>query len=355
MFDNGMPTQSGPRIAKAAGGWAPQAYSAISTTPATVSSVPVTRARLGACARGRSAGSFVGRVFSCHVWAIRVSFSDEESELTDDALAGPFRLWQRRRGHRYSLDDVTTAWVAARARPDARCVLDLGCGIGSVLLMLLYKLPLARAWGLEAQLESFELLARNCARNGVMARARLLHGDLRDEAQLERLLGQARALGSDGFELVTGTPPYQPLGRGSISPDLQRAHARVELRGGVEAYLRAAGRLLAPGGSVVVCADARHPERVERGAAEAGLKLVRRMDVVPLARRPALFTAFTLARASDVATVACERACELVARDGDGRRTAAALELRAFFDLPLPITEPPSPRLRARTQAVKVG
>jgi tRNA1(Val) A37 N6-methylase TrmN6 len=129
----------------------------------------------------------------------------------------------------------------------------------------------------------------------------------------------------------------------------------VELRGGVEAYLRAAGRLLAPGGSVVVCADARHPERVERGAAKAGLKLVRRMDVVPVAQRPALFTVFTLARASDVATVACEWACELVARDEDGRRTAAALELRAFFDLPLPITEPPSPRLRARTQAVKVG
>jgi tRNA1(Val) A37 N6-methylase TrmN6 len=154
---------------------------------------------------------------------------------------------------------------------------------------------------------------------------------------------------------VTGTPPYQPLGCGSISPDSQRAHARVELRGGVEAYVRAAGGLLAPGGLAVVCADARRPERVERAAAAAALKLVRRMDVVPVAGRPALFTVFTLARAADAATVDCEQAAELVARDANGTRTTAALALRAFFDLASLVGEPPSPRLRPRSQAVNVG
>jgi tRNA1Val (adenine37-N6)-methyltransferase len=59
-----------------------------------------------------------------------------DDELSCDALTADFRLFQRRRGHRFSLDDLATAWVAARARPDARVVLDLGCGVASVLLMV---------------------------------------------------------------------------------------------------------------------------------------------------------------------------------------------------------------------------
>jgi tRNA1(Val) A37 N6-methylase TrmN6 len=270
---------------------------------------------------------------------------------TDDALAGPFRVWQRRRGHRYSLDDVATAWVAARARPEARFALDLGCGLGSVLLMLAYKLPEARLWGVEAQAESFALAQRNCARNCVDARVRVAHGDLRDAAQIERVRTEIAALGGAGCELVTGTPPYQPLGEGSVSPDAQRAHARVELRGGVEAYVAAAARALAPGGVAVVCADARRPERVEHSASAAGLGVVQRMDVVPAAGKPALFSVFTLRHAEHA--TACERAPDFVARDAGGARSAQALELRRFFDLPLPVGEAPSPRLRARRQGHK--
>jgi len=273
--------------------------------------------------------------------------NEHGEELRDDALAGPFRVWQRKRGHRYSLDDVVTAWVAARARPEASDALDLGCGLGSVLLMLAYKLPQARLWGVEAQAESFALLQRNCKRNGVGQRVRALHADLRDGACQAELLA---ACGGRGFELVTGTPPYQPLGRGSVSPDPQRAHARVELRGGVEAYLQAASRLLAPGGTFVVCCGARTPERVERGAAAAGLAPIARLDIVPAPDKPALFSVFSLQAAGEAARP-CERLPPLLARDARGARTPAALSLRAFFDLPLPPSEPPSPRVRRRTQA----
>jgi tRNA1(Val) A37 N6-methylase TrmN6 len=272
--------------------------------------------------------------------------NEHAEELRDDALAGPFRVWQRKRGHRYSLDDVVTAWVAARARPEARNVLDLGCGLGSVLLMLAYKLPQARLWGVEAQAESFALLQRNCVRNDVQYRVRTLHADLRDAACQRELLA---ASGGRGFELVTGTPPYQPLGRGSVSPDPQRAHARVELRGGVEAYLQAASRLLAPGGVFVVCCDARTPERVERGAALAGLAALARLDIVPAPDKPALFSVFSLQAAPEVVEP-CERLPPLLARDARGARTPEALSLRAFFELPLP-AEPPSPRVRPRAQS----
>jgi tRNA1Val (adenine37-N6)-methyltransferase len=269
----------------------------------------------------------------------------ELDELTDDALTGTFRILQRRAGHRYSLDDTVTAWEAARERPAARDCLDLGTGIGSVLLMLAYKLPQARFAAVEAQAESYALLQQNLARNGVADRVHARHGDLREAALLAELAP------AGGFELITGTPPYQPLGQGSVSPDSQRAHARVELRGGVEAYIAAAAPLLAADGVLVVCSDARQPGRVTSAAAGAGLSVYARRQVWPAAqRKAALFTVSCLGRAAAGAGRGCEEREPFVAREADGRRGALALELRRFFDLPSPADEAPSPQLRARQQ-----
>jgi tRNA1(Val) A37 N6-methylase TrmN6 len=199
----------------------------------------------------------------------------------------------------------------------------------------------------EAQPGSFELLQRNVARNNVAHRCRLLCADFRQPELLERLAAEAGCAG--GFALVTGTPPYQPPGRGPVSPDPQRAHARVELRGGVEAYLAAAARVLHPRGRVVICADARHPERVERGATAAGLHALERTDVIPIAEhKGALFSVFVLGRARGAAGRAPLRQPDIVARDRDGARTADAAALRRFFDLAIDEHEPASPRLRAR-------
>lgn len=258
-------------------------------------------------------------------------------ELTDDALAGPYRLWQRRRGHRYSLDDVATAWEASNALPGARRYADLGCGIGSVLLMVSYKLPEARVAGVEAQAQSFTLATRNVQRNELEARVRLVHGDLR-APDLNDLLGGP-------FELVTGTPPYLPPGRGSPSTDEQRTYARLEMRGGVEDYLAAAARVLAPGGRFVVCCDARRPERALEGGRAAGLMAVRKRDVVPRAgHKGPLFTVWTFAPEGHDEALIVEP--PLVARDEHGARTEAAHALRRYFDLPVNEAEPPSPGKR---------
>lgn len=259
-----------------------------------------------------------------------------DDELTDDAIAGSYRVLQRRRGHRYSIDDVATAWEAARARPSAASHLDLGSGIGSVLLMIAHKLPHARLTAIEAQEISYALLTKNVARNGLAPRTSLHHGDLRDEALLASLDGAP-------FELVTGTPPYMPKEQGTLPPDSQRAHARMELRGGVEAYLAAASRVLSPGGRFVVCADARTPARAIEGGRAVGLTAVRRRDVVPRAGlKGALFTVWTFARAGEH-DGPTEIAAPLVARDEDGARTEAAHALRRFFDLPVNEAEAPSP------------
>lgn len=271
----------------------------------------------------------------------------DPAELTDDALTGSFRVFQRRRGHRYSLDDTLTAWEAACLCPEARRVVDLGCGLGSVLLMLAYKLPGASLIGVEAQAQSFALARGNVARNGVAARVTLHHADLRDPDLWTAVGG--------GHDLVTGTPPYQPPGQGTVSPDSQRAHARVELRGGIEDYLRAAAQLLSPDGRVVVCGDARTPERAAAGGRAAGLQMLSERRVWPAARyKHPLFSVWTFARRGAVpADQPVARRPDWVARDQAGGRTEDALALRRFFDLDIDRHEPNSPRLRSRTQVVR--
>lgn len=253
-----------------------------------------------------------------------------EEELTDDAITRTFRLFQRRRGHRYSVDDVTTAWEAASTRPNAARYLDMGCGIGSVLHIVAYKLSGASVTGIEAQEISFELLKRNVTRNGLSDRVRLIFGDL-------------RVVPVEGvFDLITGTPPYVPVGNSIPSPDSQRAHARVELRGGVEDYMKRGAELLAENGRLVVCADARTPERVTGTASSFGLTILRRRDVIPrAAKKDPLFTVWTFGRADEGG--AYEHTAPLVIRDEQGARTDAARELRAFVDMPQNDDELPSP------------
>jgi tRNA1(Val) A37 N6-methylase TrmN6 len=255
-------------------------------------------------------------------------------ELTDDAVAGGYRVLQRRRGHRFSVDDVLTAWEAARVRPEARAYLDLGAGIGSVLLMVIHKVRPPAAWAIEAQQQSFDILTRNVHRNGLDSCVRARHGDLRDAATVE---------GLPPMDLVTGTPPYFPVSEGTPSTDPQRAHARMEMRGGVEDYVRAGARLLGRDGRLVLCADARRPERVLGAAREVGLRVAARRDVVPRAgRKGALFSIWTLGWATgDPSPLLQER--DFVVRDEAGRRTAEILQIRRFFDLPASAEDPRGP------------
>lgn len=256
----------------------------------------------------------------------------ELGELTDDAIAGSWRIVQRRRGHRYSLDDVATAYEAVHARPHAERYADIGCGIGSVLLMVRYKLgPGTVTSAIEAQAISHHLAERNLTRNG-LSDVRLVHGDLRDPDLVTTLRGP--------FDLVTGTPPYLPPGKGSPSTDDQRTYARLEMRGGVEAYLAAAAPLLAPEGRFVVCCGAKASDRALDGGKQAGLHPRRKLDVIPRqSKKGPLFTVWTFSREPGP----LEEADPLVARDADGARTEASHRLRTFFDLPVNRHEPASP------------
>ena len=252
---------------------------------------------------------------------------DPSDALTDDALTGSFRVYQRANGHRYSLDDVLTAHEALRARPCALRIADIGCGLASVLLSVAWARPEATLVGVEAQAISFALARANVARNGVTDRVRLVHGDLRDDAVLDTLGGP--------FTLVTGTPPYAPPGTSTPAPDEQKRYARIELRGGVEAYLASMKRLLAEDGAAVICFDARALDRTLSAAQALELRAVRSLDAVPRRGQRPLFSVLTFEHAAHASAHEHdhERAEPFVAREADGKRSEAYLALRESFGL----------------------
>ncbi|MBW2376977.1 MAG: hypothetical protein JRF55_13495 [Deltaproteobacteria bacterium] len=81
-----------------------------------------------------------------------------------DRLIGDWHIYQRTGGHRTSTDDLITAWYAVHRNPDPpERYLDLGCGVGSVLLMVSHKLRPKIVLGVEAQAQSL-MMARRAAR-----------------------------------------------------------------------------------------------------------------------------------------------------------------------------------------------
>ena len=244
--------------------------------------------------------------------------NDDESL---DQIAGDWLVFQLKKGHRFSTDDQVVAWRAAHAKPDATRILDMGCGIGSVALMTLHLLggdaPLT---GLEAQELSLGLLRRTLAYNGLEDRITVHLGDLRTSAE---------TLGGATFDLITGSPPYAPLGTCLVSPHPQKAACRVELRGSVMDYCLAAKRHLAPGGRFAYVMLARD-ERTERSAVEAGLTVLERTDIYFREGKDPLIAVMVCARNEDGPFP--ERVTgSLTIRHEDGRRTEAYEAVRRSF------------------------
>ena len=239
-------------------------------------------------------------------------------------LSGDWRIFQKKQGHRWSLDDLVTAWIATRDLDPATALraLDLGCGLGSVLLMVAWRLPQADVTGVEAQADRAAMGRRSIAYNGVEERCRILDGDLRHIA-LE-----------GSFALITGTPPYFPIGTGTESAKTHAAPARFEHRGGVEDYLAAAARLVAPGGRIAVCTSALERERVTAAVRALALGHSEHWEVVPRAGKPALVDVDVLTTSGGPVPAKHE----LVVRDRESRWTPEFQRVRA--DLGMPATPP---------------
>ncbi|KAH9253475.1 hypothetical protein BASA81_008522 [Batrachochytrium salamandrivorans] len=259
------------------------------------------------------------------------AFANAEIDINPDVeelsqLLGKWKILQSLKGgHRWSTDDLVTAWVAyeSLANPEnVRNHLDLGCGIGTVLLMCAWKLHAnaeCLGVGVEAQSASAHKARRNLIMNGLDSRRRIVECDFREFESEER------------FDLITGTPPYFPVTQredgahpeyGALPTFEQSAPARFEFRGGLEVYIATAARMLAENGVLVVCEGnlSVHDlgmRRVLDSAQANALHVTKSVFVHGREDKPALFAVHVLGRQDVVQTVR-ER---FVVRHVGGERT----------------------------------
>ena len=212
---------------------------------------------------------------------------------TLDAISGHFRLFQLRAGHRFSTDDILTAWYGTSWCPTARTALDLGSGIGTVGMICAWRLPGAKFVTVEAQSDSVALARKSARYNGLEARYDIRAGDFRDEKIFRA---------DEQFDLVTGSPPYWPLADGLQSDHPQKVACRFEVRGSIADYCATAAQRLARGG-FFACVFPHEPAqlaRVEAAAKNSNLVIVRKRPVVFREGDPALIALFGMMRAEDL-------------------------------------------------------
>jgi tRNA1(Val) A37 N6-methylase TrmN6 len=213
---------------------------------------------------------------------------------TLDAISGYFRLFQLRKGHRFSTDDVLAAWYGTTWVPSARKVLDLGSGVGSVGMIAAWRLPGALFVTVEAQAESAALARKSVQYNGLGGRYDVREGDFRESA----VIGV-----NETFDLILGSPPYFPPGSGVLGDHPQKIACRFEMRGSIVDYCGTAAQHLAPGG-LFACVfpirpDEQH-QRVRDAAQAAGLVILRMRPVILREGDGPLLGLFLMNQATDL-------------------------------------------------------
>lgn len=254
-----------------------------------------------------------------HFAVIHAQLERELGEaVTVDGLTGSWFIFQRARGHRHSIDDVLTAHYALSVSARVTTHLDLGAGIGTVGLLVLWGMgAAAQLTAIEAQTVSHRLLTENVNGNALTERVRPLLGDLR-ELNLDQR-----------FPLITGSPPYFPVSAGIVPQDSQKAHARFELRGDVSDYARAAARLLSAEGWFVFCFPTPQKQRALDAVVAAGLCVVRVRDVVPRFGLMPLFSLFACRHAGLGSDLVIDE--PLIVRTADGALSTTMLDVRRDF------------------------
>lgn len=163
-----------------------------------------------------------------------------EGETLDELFGGRLRIFQKKRGYRFSIDAILLADFVKLKRGET--VIDLGAGSGVIGIVLARRFPRGgRIVGLELQGQLADMARRSVEINQLEERVDILQSDVR---------GVRTSLAAESFDVAVFNPPYRKTGSGRTNPDEERALARHEIRGTAADFLAASAYLLKDGGRV---------------------------------------------------------------------------------------------------------
>ena len=164
-----------------------------------------------------------------------------ETITADTFFNGKIAVRQNRNGYRFSIDAVL---LAHHADPGlGGTVVDLGTGCGIIPMILAYRRPDIRIYGIELQKDLADMAAINVAESAMADRISIICADMK-AFTTDMLNGPV--------DLVVSNPPYRLANSGRINPDAQRAKARHEITVTLEDVVQTAHRVLAVTGRLVM-------------------------------------------------------------------------------------------------------
>jgi tRNA1Val (adenine37-N6)-methyltransferase len=163
------------------------------------------------------------------------------SLTTDTFFNGCVQVKQNRSGYRFSIDAVLLAWHTGPRPGDT--VLDLGTGCGIIPMILAYRYPQIRVYGIEVQTDLADIARLNIEENNMDDRIFIMCMDMKT---------LNHDITSGPVDLVVCNPPFRKARSGRINPDQQRAVARHEIKTTLHDVIKTAHGMLRTSGRLVI-------------------------------------------------------------------------------------------------------
>ena len=198
----------------------------------------------------------------------------KEGERVDDLHRNGFQIIQNGKLFCFGMDAVLLSGFAkVKAQGTA---LDLGTGTGIIPILLAAKTQGRHFTGLEISPTSADMAARSVLLNDLQERVEIVRGDIKEAGEL---------FAPASFDTVTSNPPYMIGQHGLVNPDLEKAAARHEILCTLEDVVRAAAKLVRPGGSFFLVHRPFRLAEIIRTLSQYGLEPKRMQLVYPYVDR----------------------------------------------------------------------
>ena len=161
----------------------------------------------------------------------------KDGERLDDLHRNGFQIIQNEKLFCFGMDAVLLSGFA-HVKEGGRA-LDLGTGTGIIPILLAAKTKGEYFAGLEISAISADMARRSVLHNGLEERIEIIQGDIKEAGEL---------FAPASFDTVTSIPPYMIGQHGLTNPDIEKAAARHEIFCTLEDVVRAAAKLVRPGG-----------------------------------------------------------------------------------------------------------
>ncbi len=148
---------------------------------------------------------------------------------------------QPQEGYRFSIDPFLLCSEIPHLTNQA--ILDIGCGSGIIPLILKFKNPNIKIYGVEIQKELAGFAKKNVSANSLDQSIKIIHKDIKEiyPQDLDKKI-----------DIIVSNPPYIKENTGRLNPDKQKAIARHELKLNIKDLIRSCKRLLSPNGMVYI-------------------------------------------------------------------------------------------------------